>query len=154
MRRLRLCRSRAGARRQVLSVLCSLPLPPPTVPLTLAHEWKEEPHLTDSPAFFCFTLLSFFFHHSPQKAGHLPWRDADFPGKPDGEVPQGREQDSASAGGPGAHPEASIQLSSMALLHPQSAVQTSISGMGPRRHCFLHSVSSGRGLEPTQSATH
>lgn len=135
-----------------MSVLCSLLLPQPMVPLTLAGEWREEPHLIDSPAFFCFTFLSFSFHHSSQKAGHLPWHHTDFPGKPDRQCCRPM----TSAGGPEAThnywlAHTPIQLSSMALLHPQRGVQMSISGVGPGSALFhSFSLSSGRGLERTQ----
>lgn len=67
-------------------VSCQLAAAPPASGafVYLAHAWKEEPHLTDSPALFCFTFLSFSFLRSPQKARPLLWHDAGFPGKPDG----------------------------------------------------------------------
>lgn len=135
-----------------MSVLCSLLLPQPMVSLTLAGEWREEPHLIDSPAFFCFTFLSFSFHHSSQKAGHLLWHHTDFPGKPDRQCCRPM----TSAGGPEAThnywlAHTPIQLSSMSLLHPQRGVQMSISGVGPGSALFhSFSLSSGRGLEHTQ----
>lgn len=85
---------------------------------SLGHGWKEELHLTDSPAFLCFPLLSFPFHHSPQKAGTFRgamltcWETRR-------EVWQGQVQGSTSAGGPEAHLQACLQHSSVALLHPR-----------------------------------
>lgn len=101
-----------------LSVLCMLLLPQPMVPLTLAQEWREEPHLTDSLAFFCFTLLSFSFRHSYQKAGHLPRHHASFPGKPDGQCCRPASSSHDFCWRPGGHPQALVSTHSPSRFLP------------------------------------
>lgn len=110
----------------------------------LAHAWKEESH----PLFSALHSCPFLSSAALRRPGPFCGMMLVSLGNQMGSV-QGREQDSIWAGG--GKPTCKWSL---AVLPLSSECGRASLGWGQGRHYFLPSVSSGRGLEHAQSATH